>query len=112
MNIPQTLAIQLSNSVPLGVEEKLFQQALSNVENRTSRGGIRPPFFDILQHARNVDDLNFALKSARESNKFWTEEVGKSWLKSVCKYAERILVYKGLMSSVAARTGTIHPASQ
>lgn len=104
-NVSHALAIKLSTSASLSTEERLFRQALSQVEDKTSRGGVRPAIFDILQHAQSIEDLKYALDSVRRSNKFWTEDVGKTWLKNLSKYAEQILVYKGLLGSVTARIG-------
>lgn len=65
MNVPHLLATQLSSPTPLSTEQGLFREALDNVEQKTCRTGSRPPFFDILRHARTVGDLNYALDSAR-----------------------------------------------
>lgn len=99
-NIPQALAVQLTQSVALTEEQKLFREALENVKN--SRAGNLSEFFTRLVHAKTVEDVTFAVKKEQEGNRVWRLEAGNKWIRRVEKFATCVLLYKGVADSIAS----------
>ena len=102
MSVAQAIASAVARPASLSNEQRIFEAALQLTKSKLGKDGAVPPFFDILRHAQTVADLQYALDSVKTSNRFWSEDSGKKWLKNISKFAERILVYKGLLSSVAS----------
>lgn len=107
VNIPQALAIRLSTAAALSTEQRLFRDALQAVETEKKKQGKLPEFFDNLRHAQTIGDVQYALKTGRESNKLWSEPEGQKWLKHMGQFAECIWQYKGILDAVVTRSKQI-----
>lgn len=105
-NIGHALALRLSSAQVLSIEQKLFQDALRTVEDEKRKEGKLPECFDNLVYAKSIEDVRYILTQGRKSNKFWSEDVGKKWLKHMSIFAEYMWQYKVVFDAVASRSKT------
>lgn len=103
-NVHAALAIQLSNRRVLSEEEKIFQEALKSVQDEKRKHGKLPAIFDNIRHAQNIEDVRFVLDLERKANRFWSKDVGRSWLQHLGTFAEYLWHYKVVLDAVVTRS--------
>lgn len=99
-NVHAALATHLSSHRVPTEEEQLFREALKLVQDEKRKQGALPKIFDSINYARTIDDIELIFETQRRGNAFWTEDIGKSWLRHLAKLAECLWQYKPIMDAV------------
>lgn len=106
-NVYSTVAAQFSQVYT--EEQKLFQEALSNVSTKRKAGGSLPKVFGLLNQAKTLAGLSQVIDQERNASAVWKETKGKTWLKIVSDFASKLLQCKdavGLIVSASMQNGS------